>query len=156
MYTCKYFDIRELVSREWYDYAESRNAVGLLWKAFDENLLCGLDALREMYGPLIVNSWARGGNRSNSGLRAMNCPVGAAMSQHKFGRAIDFISRTITPKQIYDDLVSAGGLKPEFKTTNPKSPWVYINRLEYYPGITWTHIDVMPDASDGSIRVFRA
>ena len=153
MYTCKHFAIEELVSPEWYQYARKKGTVSLLWRAFDESLLKALDGLREMYGPLIVNDWKSGGSRTYSGLRPLEC-IGAVCSQHKFGRAIDFISKTVTPRQIYEDLVSAGGLKAGFRQTHPDSPWALVQRLEYYPGITWTHIDCLPQSSNGSIKVF--
>lgn len=160
IYQCKFFRIEELVSPEWYDFAKRKNAVDRLWAAFDADLLISLDNMRERFGPLIVNTWHNGGNRQNSGLRFADTSVGAVISQHKFGRAIDFISNKVTPAEIYEDLVSVGGRKPGFKYLNHEytEPWHRLSRLEYYDGMTWTHIDTarFGESSDGSVKVFSA
>lgn len=159
MYKCKYFSIDELVCPEWYHLADKKQCLDRLWLAFPEELLVSLDRLRERFGPLIVNNWMRGGMRCESGLRWAPTQTGAVLSQHKFGRAIDFVSKTVTPEEVYQDLIRCGGLKAGFKsrTDQEAAPWVGIDRIEYYPGITWTHIDRAGTGfgnSDGSIKVF--
>lgn len=155
MYRCKYFDIRELVPEELYKEFHAKGLADRLWTAFDDRVLKALDGLRERFGPLTVNTWASGGAFRESGLRSFTTDTGAALSQHKFGRAIDFRSRRVTPKEIYEDLVKSGGLNTGFRTSPGDNPWKLITRVEYYPGITWTHIDVSQDDNeDGSIKVF--
>ena len=47
-------------------------------------------ALRDRFNkPVIINDWVRGGNYSLSGLRPFLSEIGAPLSQHKYGRAID-------------------------------------------------------------------
>lgn len=160
IYQCKFFRIEELVSPEWHDFAKSKGAVDRLWAAFDADLLIALDNLRERFGPLVVNNWHNGGPRRDSGLRFASTSTGAAVSQHKFGRAVDFVSNRVTPAEIYQDLVKVGGLKPGFKfrTHEYSEPWHWLSRIEYFDGMTWTHIDTarMSSAGDGSIKVFSA
>lgn len=46
--------------------------------------------IRERYGiPIIINNWATGGDRQNSGLRYPIADIGAGDSFHKFGCATD-------------------------------------------------------------------
>lgn len=160
IYQCKFFRIEELVSPEWFEYAQSKGATERLWAAFDADLLIALDNLRDRFGPLVVNNWHNGGTRKDSGLRFSLTATGAAVSQHKFGRAIDFVSSKVTPAEIYQDLVKVGGLKPGFKfrTHEYNEPWHWISRIEYFEGMSWTHIDTarMSGAGDGSIKVFSA
>jgi len=47
-------------------------------------------AIRDRFGkPVIINNWFDMGKYYHSGLRPFDCETGAALSQHKFGRAID-------------------------------------------------------------------
>lgn len=159
MYTCRFFQLSELVSPEWFAAAQTRNKLDLLWLALDSRVLMTLDRLRERFGPLTVNNWRVGGPRRESGLRDSATSTGAFLSPHKFGRAVDFISPTVTPDEIYQDLVRAGGLAPGFRESAAATaePWRLITRIEYAPGMTWTHIDVYDAGNDdGSIRVFKA
>lgn len=159
MYACRHFQITELVSPWWQKSASARGKTSLLWLAFDSRLLVTIDRLRELFGPLIINNWNVGGPRSQSGLRESNSSTGALISPHKFGRALDFVSGSVTPDEIYQSLVQAGGLKPGFRdrVDGQAEPWRLITRLEYAPGMTWTHIDVADAGNDdGSIRVFQA
>lgn len=83
-YKCKYFKIQELVDKDTYDnYGET------CWQFMDDRLLMVIDHLRDELGPITVNNWHTGGNYSLSGLRPPSCTVGSAMSQHRFGRAVD-------------------------------------------------------------------
>lgn len=157
MYICRHFQVQELVSPNWHRAARDAGKLDLLWLALDARVLRAADQLRERFGPLIINNWSIGGPRSQSGLRESDCAVGALLSPHKFGRALDFISQTVTPDEIYQDLVRCGGLKPGFRdrTDAQAAAWLDITRIEYAPGMTWTHIDVADAGNDdGSIRVF--
>lgn len=157
MYICRHFQIQELVSPRWHQAARNAGKLDLLWQALDARVLRAVDLLRERFGPLIVNNWAIGGPRGESGLRESDSATGALISPHKFGRAVDFVSRTVTPDEIYQDMVRCGGLEPGFRSRADAraSPWAGVARIEYAPGMTWTHIDVADAGNDdGSIRVF--
>lgn len=157
MYSCTYFGIKELVCPEWYTFASKRGGIDKLWVMLDERILRTIDMLRRKFGPIIVNNWGAGGPRKESGLRIFDTPTGAVCSPHKVGKAVDFLCRNHSPEEIYEAFVSAGGTRPGFRdrTDAAAEPWRLLARFEYFPGMTWTHIDVM-DAlgnKDGSIRV---
>ena len=154
MYTCSFFKIQELVPPAMYEQFAKAGNTSRLWVAFDDRILRALDGLRRRFGPLVVNSWATGGPYTESGLREVGTTTGSPMSQHKFGRGIDFRSRSVTPDEIHADLVASGGLKAGFRFQG-NDGWHLVHRVEYYPGITWTHIDVSPDLlEDGRVKVF--
>lgn len=157
MYTCKYFGIKELVCPDWYHFASKRGGVDKLWVMLDERILQTIDKLRDKFGPIIINNWGAGGPRKESGLRVFDTPTGAACSPHKVGKAVDFLCKNCSPKEVYEEFAAAGCTKPGFRdrTDDAAAPWKLLARYEYFPGMTWTHIDVM-DAlgnGDGSIRV---
>jgi len=69
-----------------------------IWEKYGEKSIWFIDYrivtiaqfFRERYGkPITINDWHKDGNRTQSGLRYWNTAIGASMSQHKFGRAID-------------------------------------------------------------------
>lgn len=56
----------------------------------DYRIVTIAEFFRNRYGkPITINDWHKGGNRNQAGLRYWNTSIGASMSQHKFGRAID-------------------------------------------------------------------
>lgn len=90
MYLPKHFCIQEFVPPDVYQQWGDKSLMFI-----DERLLITSDVLREFFGPMIVNTWHSAkltkayGLRTESGLRSMTTSTGAAMSQHKFGRAAD-------------------------------------------------------------------
>jgi hypothetical protein len=81
-YRPKYFKLKEIIPPELLHLGESA------WELMDVRILWTADALRRYFGvPIIIN----GPGRTLSGLRPFNCPIGAELSQHKFGRALDMI-----------------------------------------------------------------
>jgi hypothetical protein len=83
--------------------------------------------LRRRYGPTVVNNWHQGGAFSESGLRTMETGTGAALSQHKFGRAFDCKFRNVTPAEVWADLQATPNL----------SCFEHIQRIEAGAGMTW-------------------
>ncbi len=81
----RHFTLEELVPPELHAAHPAR----LLWGLLDPGMLWTIDALRERYGPLLCNDWARGGRFRLRGLRPHACAEGAALSDHKYGRAVD-------------------------------------------------------------------
>jgi hypothetical protein len=81
----KNFELKEFVSPE-------------LFKQFGEKSIWFLDpcivqfaqTFRDHIGrSVIINNWHTGGKAKYSGHRPLNCEIGASLSQHKFGRAVD-------------------------------------------------------------------
>lgn len=93
MKVSKNFDLRELVSPEAYDKL-GHAAHWLL----DPRLIAVVQAIRDLAGkPITVNDWHTGGQHKQSGYRMPDCTTGAALSQHRFGRAADLKIAGMTP-----------------------------------------------------------
>ena len=135
MYKCKYFAIHELVPKSLYTaYGE------WCWCLLDEYALRTLDALRERFGSLTVNNYKWNGTRKASGFRNEEyygdaVKYAKSRSQHKYGRAFDFISKTYSAQEIRKYIVEH---RDEFP---------YITFLEVGPlddkgkPMNWVHFD---------------
>lgn len=130
----KYFDIRELVSKDVYNKF-GQNA----WQVFDEKLLATLLALRtEILGvPLVCNNWKAGGSFTQRGFRENTAPLVWSktnagtlyVSAHSIGKGVDLTS----PK------MDAETMRQTIEKKKSKLP--YPVRIER--GVSWLHIDVM-------------
>ena len=130
----KYFDIRELVSKDVYNKF-GQNA----WQVFDEKLLATLLALRtEILGvPLVCNNWKAGGSFTQRGFRENIAPLvwtktnagTLYVSAHTIGKGVDLTS----PK------MDAETMRQTIEKKKNKLP--YPVRIER--GVSWLHIDVM-------------
>jgi hypothetical protein len=129
MYTPVHFRIEELVPPDM--HARWRHAPHKLFMLFDMDALRTLDALRHRYGPIVVNNWHTGGQFRNSGWRAWDCPEGAALSQHKLGRAFDCKFTRISAAKVRQDM-----------EREPEAPcFAAIRRIEAFDGMSWFHFD---------------
>ena len=76
MYICKYFTIKELVSKAVYNFYTPRYGEKFIWGFFDDEDKQDIDKIRETWGkPIIINNWASGGNLSQCGLRCNIDPL---------------------------------------------------------------------------------
>ncbi len=129
MYTTRHFDIAELVPpdlhRQWHHAPER------LFMLFDITALRTLDALRDRYGPIVVNNWHAGGSFRLSGWRPWDCAEGAALSQHKTGRAFDCKFTRVHAEEVREDLAR----------TPDTAPFMDIRRVESFGGMQWFHFD---------------
>lgn len=134
IYTCKHFKIQELVPKEVYEARKE-----LAWELMDINLLVTLDALRDCYGPMVVNDWAFGGEREWSGLRTSKSPYGAEYSQHRFGRAADIIFHNHTAEEVRQDILADPRRFPMIMSVELGTSWLHIDTRNcrrvktYYP-----------------------
>jgi hypothetical protein len=122
---CRYFKIQELVPPSVYA-DRGRKA----WELLDPTLLSLIDSLRNIYGPIIINTWDDGGNRSESGLRVPGCKYYRKYSQHSFGRAVDCLFSKTTVDKVREDILN----------NQHRSPYNLIRGLEL--NVPWLHIDV--------------
>jgi hypothetical protein len=129
MYLPRFFDLEELTYPELLRTDASREH---LWLCFDARALQTLDLLRERFGPIVVNTWRRGGDFRLSGLRPMDCAVGAGLSQHKFGRAFDCKFLQADPAEVRADI----------RARPWAEPYAHITRIEDFEGMSWVHFDV--------------
>ena len=101
--------------------------------------------LRDKSGRAVtINNWSVGGLYKLSGLRPLDATIGAKLSQHKFGRAIDVKIQGYNPEQVHD-LIKNNWL--EFKE-------IGLTTLEDLSLTkTWTHIDVRNTGKDDLLIV---
>src|SRR5690554_3311309 len=119
------FILQELVAPAIYQARGMR-----AWELVCPYALRTLQTLRDVFGPTTVNNWHAGGQYKESGLRELTTSTGAALSQHKFGRAFDCKFRGITPQEAFDYILAHPDRFP------------YLTVLEdvrYTP--TWLHFD---------------
>ena len=85
MKVSKNFRLEEFVPKGIYEKFGDNS----IW-FIDKRIVDIAQFFRDRYGlPITINDWHRGGARELSGLRYFDTSVGAGMSQHKFGRAVD-------------------------------------------------------------------
>lgn len=124
----EHFAIQELVPREIY---EQRGK--LAWQLLDPTAVNVLNQLRDTFGPLTVNTWLWGGNFTLSGFRPPKSSVGAALSQHRFGRAFDVKPSNTTVQEMYKAIrEEEEGWRSKGLTT--------LENIDLTP--TWLHFDV--------------
>ena len=133
-YCPKYFDPREFVPPEAY---EALGDSCLL--VMDCRMLKTADALRGFFGvPVIINDWHMHGIRKYSGFRPVDCATGAHWSQHRFGRALDMIIKTIAPEEARTQIIQA------------KNHFPYITAMER-DTTPWVHVDCRAIFGDGIV-----
>ena len=158
MYTPKYVKLYELVPESYYNDIEKKGLLSKGFMIFNPLVLETIDMLREKYGPVTINNWKSGGSYQYRGFRPTNSSVGAFLSAHKFGEAMDCNFKNATASEIRKDMEKYGCFKPGFKTNYSKEAecFKYINRIEVYSNgveITWFHFDMANDYNDdGSIK----
>jgi len=141
MYKCKHFAIQELLPEDYY-LIQYPIYGDRLWMVFDVRMLMTLDMVRNLHGPMVMNTWYRTdwidayGRHEWRGLRDHNSPYVQRddsefgnISQHRYGRAGDPVPLKVSAQFIRDDI-----------RNNP-------NRLEYRyirgieENIGWFHFD---------------
>lgn len=136
IYRCQHFVLQELVHPNIYNKWGDR-----AWEFLDQRLLQTVDQLREYFGPITINDWHVGGEHVDSGLREWLSTVGAAWSQHKFGRAADLKFKTTTPIGASAVILAMPSRFPLLTTIE-----------DVVKTLTWLHIDVRNNQTSG-IRI---
>ena len=138
MYKLKHFLVQELIPPDLY---KDRGDVALI--AMDDRILITIDRLREHFSlPITINNWhdirvakpfTQRGYRNDTG-------VGAPLSQHRFGRAVDMDISGVTAaafrQMVKDGRLGGPGVKD--------SPLEFITRIEETNNkmpIGWIHAD---------------
>lgn len=151
MWTPKYFAktleslAKQVLPPEVYKF---RGVRGL--ELMDERILITLDTLRLNLGiPITVNSWAWGGNRTQSGLRDQYHYKNLedylkSFSQHKYGNALDFKVRGLTAHEVRKHII-------ENKHLYPSISFMEVGKLSNGEEMTWCHIDCRNRLSEEQI-----
>lgn len=125
MYLPRWFSVQELVPPEVYDVRGEKSL-----ELMDVNILEALDAIRDDHGRILVNNWHSGGDLKYRGFRPLSCPVGAAFSQHRYGRAIDFTPLDTPLETVYEAIKD--GLYDQVTT---------LENIEVTSKGNWIHMD---------------
>jgi hypothetical protein len=126
-YEPTYFTAQEFLSPVIYKRYDDAG----LYIAMDSRILWTADAIRRKTGKRItVNDWHDGGTFDGRGYRD-SIDGGAKLSQHRFGRAFDFII----------DGISADEFRAEMKKGAFDAELTYVTRCEEFVGMTWIHLD---------------
>lgn len=147
MIQSKHFALPELLPKDFYA-AHYPKYGDRLWLIFDARILMAADALRERYGRMLCNTWHAGGDLQYRGFRPPGCTVGAALSQHRFARALDLSPIELTAEELRQDL-----RRNFYKGKDPLDGRNRITRIE--DGVDWLHIDCANVVSD-TIIFFKA
>lgn len=142
MYVPKHFGIKELVPKDLYDKYKSRGDNFLFQVIFDQRLLELIDRIRDEFGPMTICDWSWGGGSHYRGFRPPDCSVGAALSQHRFGRAVDMIPKNVSPDDMRSQIIA----------DQNSEKWKVIGGLEM--DITWFHVDVRARTDESKINLF--
>lgn len=151
MYQCKYFKIKEIVSK----YVFMNYPQSLIWSFFDEDVLKDLDAIREAWGSgIIINNWSAGGGLSQCGLRCNLDPLvkdktkagKTYLSAHCLSKAFDLHPSNGKYLDFYNFVCSF------IKQGKTKK----IKRVENFKSTgTWVHIDAFRTPDNG-LQIFNA
>lgn len=139
MYIPRYFTLPEVLPEQF--YTENSRYGNSLWRMFDDRILRAADILREMYGPIIINTWfsleliRKYGKHQFRGWRPFDCKCGAYLSDHKFGRALDLVPLKTTAKKIRQDIKE---LPCEPFSMEQTRLYFYITCIE--DDVSWLHI----------------
>lgn len=137
-YRPSHFTLAELVPPELL----AAHPEDVLWGLLEPRMLWTLDALRERFGPIACNDWRSGGHNRYRGLRPHDCTTGAALSDHKFGRAADLVPL----RAGVDEVRAAIRAEPDRETfkhitvVEEDVPWLHLgfrNRDRDRLGVLW-------------------
>lgn len=124
-----YFKTQEFVPKTIYQqYGENSN-----WFV-DPRLKKLANVTRKFFNkPVTINNWHNGGQYNERGFREPGTGTGASLSQHRFGRAMDFTVAGMTPVQVYNTILANEKLFMDNGLTT-------MERIEDTP--TWNHFDI--------------
>lgn len=135
------FAIWELVDKQTYEARGER-----AWALLDTNALIVLNALREKFGPAVVNNWKSGGPWQWRGLRYPECKEYSRYSQHNFGRAFDVSFKSATAQEVREYILK------EWTWNDHK---IHITLED---DVSWVHFDTRNaavDAKTGYVHLFK-
>jgi len=101
MKVSKNFTLQEFVPQEvWLDYGSGSI------RFLDSRLFELAQMFRDIYEkPITINDWMSGGSFNFSGFRPPDCTIGAPLSAHKMGRAIDIKIRGVSSADVIKNII---------------------------------------------------
>lgn len=129
------FDLAEFIDQETYKKWGEKSIYFI-----DRRIVDIAQFIRERFKlGVTINNWNRGGNLSFRGFRPPACTVGATLSQHRFGRALDCNVEGIFPRDVAKDIINNFDIYKKIGITTIEDP-AFTE--------TWTHIDCRQTGSD--------
>jgi len=101
IFQCNHFGIFELVPPELKDSKEAN-----LWMLFPKKNLEVIDALRDDYGKMYINTWSWDGRFSQSGIRLPSSDYYSTTSQHSYANAFDIHPQDEEVEKIRSDIMN--------------------------------------------------
>ncbi|MEA3272331.1 MAG: hypothetical protein U9P90_01535 [Patescibacteria group bacterium] len=143
MYKPNYFELYEFLPKDFYNemYPVHGEKLWLMWP---RELLWTAYKLRVVYGKMQGNTWYDKPENQEScqwrGWRPVDCPVGAKLSDHKWGRALDLFPLETTADAIRWDCLQHPHepLFTHITAIEEKVPWFHFairNHDKIYQGI---------------------
>ena len=134
MYKPKNFTLSELAHPDLIKQYGDR-----LWLAFDPIILRFAQFIRDRYGPCTINN----ASAKDRGWRTMGSSVGADLSAHKLGRALDISINAITNRTAIGSKERAAEYAKVRAEVLKLPEWSMINFERNLSGkpITWLHCD---------------
>jgi len=111
------------------EYMKWKDTPEVLIRKLNPALIRADQLLRDIFGPITINTWWDGGDKIHSGWRPITCTEGAAFSDHREGNASDKTFSNATAEEVREYLK---------KDLNWK--WLGITVIE--DGISWVHTSV--------------
>ena len=107
----------------------------------DPRIITLAQFIRERLGkPCTINNWNAGGQYQYSGFRPPGCTIGAAYSQHRFGRAIDLKVKGMSADEVREDIINS------WEIYRKSTALTTIEDGAFAP--TWCHMDIRETDSD--------
>ena len=109
----------------------------------DQRLIDIVQFIREKTGqPITVNDWYKGGRFKERGLRNPNTSTGAKYSQHKFGKALDFVVSGMSADEVRENILGEW-----------KDDLMELGLTAIEAGVSWVHIDIR-NTGEKDIMIF--
>lgn len=98
----------------------------------DQRLIDIVQYIRTKTGkPITINDWFHGGRFKNRGLRNFTSSTGAIYSQHKFGKALDFVVSGMSADEVREKILGEW-----------KEDLMELGLTAIEAGVSWVHIDI--------------
>lgn len=109
----------------------------------DQRLVDIVQYIRTKTGkPITINTWFDGGRFKERGLRNPNTSTGAKYSQHKFGKALDFIVSGMSADEVREKILGEW-----------KADLMGLGLTAIEAGVSWVHIDIR-NTGENDIMIF--
>lgn len=139
------FKLKNFIPQEFIPSALHKHRGDKAIECMDYRILNAVDLLRDNMRVLgfdngfTVNNWHIGGPRQFSGLRTPDSPDYSPTSQHTFGRAIDFVTKTPI-KEIHKHIID--------------NPYIYSGIKFIEIDIGWCHIDCRLNSDGAPLKLW--